>query len=425
MTTLRVLLIAFTLCCPTLAVAAGTIASGGGAIGGISTNGNEGDCLLLVSSVPTWGACPGAGSGAPTDAKYIVQTADATLSAEQALATLATGIMKVTTTTGVISVAVAGTDYPGLAFANVFTTAQTFQPATDVITGTFRRNGAAQTSNIIEIQTEANALLASIDKTGAITAPSFTANGASSGIVDINGVTSGKLRLTTADATAQTITVTGAAQTVGATTLTIPDMANTNDTFLFAAKAATLTNKTLDAEGPGNVLTIPRRIWLPAAGCNNATAGNVWDLPTSNPAVPACKTGTNTQMGVLDFADGSNLSAQLTYALPTTWTGTVDARIKWLTSATTGNVVWQIQTICVADAETDDPAFNTASTVTDAAKGTTLQTNDAAITGVTTTGCAAGELMHLKILRDSAHASDNLSATARLIGVELTIREAL
>ena len=307
----------------------------------------------------------------------------------------------------------------------MFTTAQTFQPATDVITGTFRRNGAAQTSNIIEIQTEANALLASIDKTGAITAPSFTANGASSGIVDINGVTSGKLRLTTADATAQTITVTGAAQTVGATTLTIPDMANTNDTFLFAAKAATLTNKTLDAEGPGNVLTIPRRIWLPAAGCNNATAGNVWDLPTSNPAVPACKTGTNTQMGVLDFADGSNLSAQLTYALPTTWTGTVDARIKWLTSATTGNVVWQIQTICVADAETDDPAFNTASTVTDAAKGTTLQTNDAAITGVTTTGCAAGELMHLKILRDSAHASDNLSATARLIGVELTIREAL
>lgn len=223
---------------------------------------------------------------------------------------------------------------------------------------------------------------------------------------------------------------------VGAATATTPS-ANDNDTSVattayvqteltaYASDTVTLTNKTLDAEGTGNVLTIPRRIWLPAAGCNNATAGNVWDLPTSNPAVPACKTGTNTQMGVLDFADGSNLSAQLTYALPTTWTGTVDARIKWLTSATTGNVVWQIQTICVADAETDDPAFNTASTVTDAAKGTTLQTNDAAITGVTTTGCAAGELMHLKILRDSAHASDNLSATARLIGVELVIREAL
>jgi hypothetical protein len=41
------------------------------------------------------------------------------------------------------------------------------------------------------------------------------------------------------------------------------------------------------------------------------------------------------------------------------------------------------------------------------------------------TGCAAGELMHIKILRDSAHASDTLAATARLIGVELVIREAM
>jgi hypothetical protein len=33
--------------------------------------------------------------------------------------------------------------------------------------------------------------------------------------------------------------------------------------------------------------------------------------------------------------------------------------------------------------------------------------------------------MHIKIQRDSAHASDTLAATARLIGVELVIREAL
>jgi hypothetical protein len=223
---------------------------------------------------------------------------------------------------------------------------------------------------------------------------------------------------------------------VGAATATTPS-ANDNDTSVattayvqteltaYASDTVTLTNKTLDAEGTGNVLTIPRRLWFPAAGCNNATAGSVWDLPTSNPAVAACKTGTNTQLGVLDFADGSNLSAQITYMLPTTWTGAVDAKIKWLTSATSGSVVWQLSTICVADAETDDPSFNTASTVTDAAKGTTLQTNDASITGVTATGCAAGELLHLKIQRDSAHASDTLAATARLIGVGLVIRETM
>lgn len=45
----------------------------------------------------------GGGSGAPTDATYLTQTANGGLSAEQALASLATGLMKVTTTTGVVS----------------------------------------------------------------------------------------------------------------------------------------------------------------------------------------------------------------------------------------------------------------------------------------------------------------------------------
>lgn len=234
--------------------------------------------------------------------------------------------------------------------------------------------------------------------------------GTSVGSVDFKNATSGTVTLAP---------VTGA---LGTVTLSLPAA---TDTLTGKATTDILTNKTIDAEGAGNVLTIPRRLWFPAAGCNNATAGSIWDLPTSNPAVAACVTGTNTQKGVLNFADSANLSAQITYALPTTWTGTVDARIKWYTSATSGDVVWQLSTICVADAETDDPAFNTASTVTDTAKGTTLQTNDAAITTVTVTGCAAGELLHVKIQRDSAHASDSLAATASLIGVELVIREAM
>jgi hypothetical protein len=49
--------------------------------------------------------------GAPAAATYITQTASSGLSAEQALSSLSTGVMKVTTTTGVISTAVAGTDY--------------------------------------------------------------------------------------------------------------------------------------------------------------------------------------------------------------------------------------------------------------------------------------------------------------------------
>jgi hypothetical protein len=50
-----------------------------------------------------WAAVGAGGGGAPTGATYITQTADATLSAEQALGALATGLMNSTTTTGVVS----------------------------------------------------------------------------------------------------------------------------------------------------------------------------------------------------------------------------------------------------------------------------------------------------------------------------------
>jgi hypothetical protein len=67
------------------------------------------------------------------------------------------------------------------------------------------------------------------------------------GKVIINGKTSGSLNITTADATAVAVTVTTAAQTVGATTLTIPDQAGTSRNFVFDTLTQTLTNKTLTA----------------------------------------------------------------------------------------------------------------------------------------------------------------------------------
>jgi hypothetical protein len=51
------------------------------------------------------------GSGAPADATYLTQTAHAGLSAEQALSALATGLLKVTNGTGVLSTASAPADY--------------------------------------------------------------------------------------------------------------------------------------------------------------------------------------------------------------------------------------------------------------------------------------------------------------------------
>lgn len=101
-------------------------------------------------------------------------------------------------------------------------------------TGTFKTSsGANQLSGAVTI-TDA-------------TTPSLTtaAGSTNTGNVTINGKTSGKLVLTTADATAQTVTVAPLAQTSGAATINIPDMAGVSDTFAFTTKAQTLASKTL------------------------------------------------------------------------------------------------------------------------------------------------------------------------------------
>lgn len=81
------------------------------------------------------------------------------------------------------------------------------------------------------------------------TTPAFivASGNTNTGYIDIFGKTSGKIRLTTADATAQTINITAAAQTSGAGTITIPDLAGNSTAPVLTTIAQTLTNKTLTA----------------------------------------------------------------------------------------------------------------------------------------------------------------------------------
>jgi hypothetical protein len=175
----------------------------------------------------------------------------------------------------------------------------------------------------------------------------------------------------------------------------------------------------------GRIMAAP--IVYLAAICQGTAASLGFSAPLSNPAVATCVAGTNTHFGVAQYADGANtLSVQGHFPLPPDAVGAIDIRGKWRTSATSGNVVWQVQTACVADAETSDPAWNTASVVpADAAKGTTVQQNDFSLAAITITGCAAGEEFYFKFLRDPAHASDTLAATAELISLTFVTRRAI
>jgi len=167
--------------------------------------------------------------------------------------------------------------------------------------------------------------------------------------------------------------------------------------------------------------------WLPFAGCQNTTAFLLWDSPTSNPAVAACITGTNTQKGVADFDASTDQSLQYTARLPAQYSGgSIDARVVWLAAATSGSAGWCVQLIKVSDAATDDPAFPAQASgncTSDAAKGTTLQTNVATISGVTCSSCAGGDLLHIKLSRDAdgSAVTDDMTGNGRAIGLELTI----
>lgn len=120
------------------------------------------------------------GSGAPTSATYITQTANGTLSNEQALGSLATGIVKNTTTTGVLSIAASGTDYVAPA-GNVATATALAANGSNCSSGSaplgVDASGAVESCFDVGTQTEVDlkAPLASPTFTGTVTLPASTA----------------------------------------------------------------------------------------------------------------------------------------------------------------------------------------------------------------------------------------------------------
>ena len=160
--------------------------------------------------------------------------------------------------------------------------------------------------------------------------------------------------------------------------------------------------------------------------CQDTTASFPFDLAATAVPSAACITGTNTlRRAVLDFDADTDELVEASIWLSDDWTATggVDVDVEWQAAATTGYTVWAIQTSCVADAEAFDPAWNTASTVKDAAKGTTNQRNIASMTGVDVTGCAANERMFFHFWRDADDGTnDTMAGDARLTALRFKTR---
>lgn len=231
--------------------------------------------------------------------------------------------------------------------------------------------------------------------------------------INLGGNLTTAAAFTTSGANALTLT------TTGSTNVTLP----TTGTLATLAGTETLTGKTIDAEGSGNVLTLPYEWDLDLAGCVAGTAAHVWNTGIITAPTPTCVTGSNRVTAVATFPDSDgDVGVYITKYLPTGWTGSLDADIWWKTTGT-GNARFQIATSCYADDEADDASFNTASVVT-AAAGTSGRPNRQSITGITTTGCSPNELMRIKFFRNRTEASDSLNAALDVEKVVFTYRVA-
>lgn len=202
------------------------------------------------------------------------------------------------------------------------------------------------------------------------------------------------------------------------------EIKNSSATSIFRVTNDTgaITNATLDPEGVGNNI-IKVFTWdldLCAISPADGSTSHVWNKdPLSTAPTLTARSGTNRGICVASFPDSDGAyGVQISRAIPDgTFTGTFDAHIWWDTTGT-GNARFQVQTKCYADDEADDASFNTASVVT-AAAGTSGRPNLVTLSGITTTGCAAGETMRVRFFRDRTEASDTLNSSLNVERVVL------
>ena len=322
----------------------------------------------------------GAGGGAPTDATYITQTANGSLSAEQALSSLSTGIMRVATTTGVIT---SLTDSSGIA-ANI----------------------SDETGTGALVLASAPALVGPIVGNGA-TGP---------GYVDFREDTdngSNRVRLIGPASTAD-VDVTLPA--VAGTIITSADTVNA----LASSTSANLRTLLSDETGTGTAMFtrtgVRRTLYI--------NAGAMIPRTTNGAATGTTQSTTNNiMMDTFDFDSTTEEGVGFWWTPPSTWdAGTITFKAHWTASAGTGTAKWDFAARGYADDDAIDQALGTEQGSTD----TLLATGDMHISPTTsalTVGGtpAANRPVYIQVARDVA--TDTLNADAKLIGVTIEYTE--
>lgn len=163
-----------------------------------------------------------------------------------------------------------------------------------------------------------------------------------------------------------------------------------------------------------------------------SAAANPWQvvftaLANEPPAAAYATLDTRNSHAVLDFDAGTDESAVFRGVLPTGYGGGgINVKLIWAaTSATAGDVIWNvsIERINAGAMDIDADSFATAVTATaaaDSVSGETTETTLAFSNGAAMDSLAAGEMFRLKVLRDADNGSDTMTGDAELLAVVVT-----
>lgn len=146
-----------------------------------------------------------------------------------------------------------------------------------------------------------------------------------------------------------------------------------------------------------------------------------YEPPASNFATPDLRNGHP----VLDFDANTQEIAMFSDIMPRNYSGGgVTAYVHWMaTSATTGNIGWDVAFERMSDAATDldSDSFATAQAITPATvpatSGVVSVTNVAVSNGANMDNIAVGDSFRLRIRRDVAN--DNAAGDAELVAIEI------
>jgi hypothetical protein len=199
----------------------------------------------------------------------------------------------------------------------------------------------------------------------------------------------------------------------------------TNYTIMGTATVDVLTNKDFDTEATGNTLTTKSKISIDAAACVAAVSVLNWDDAGTGDTSPiaSCNDTGSIQKPSADFSGAAVNSFERTFRLPSDFASTevvgVSLHYVSVAASPTGNVEWDLSTVCRGVGQTWDAAFNTAQTSTDAVAAQNV-INDVTQGALTMTGCDGADDFTLKISRDGVNDTNN--DLAKLLNVLVTIR---